>query len=332
MASNSFGRIFRITTFGESHGKAIGVVIDGCPAGIEISREEIQKELNLRRPGFSRFTSPRKEEDAVEIISGVFEGKSTGAPIALLIANKDADSSKYEPIKHLYRPGHANYTYLHKYGIFDHRGGGRASGRETVARVAAGAIAKKVVQPIEIRAWVEEVGGEREQKGMERILEEVMKEGDSIGAIVAAEITNVPAGLGDPVYEKLEANLASAMLSIPATKGIEFGTGFQCAKMRGSQHNDEYTREGFTSNSHGGILAGISSGETITFRVVFKPTSSIKKPQRSVNFETGEEATFILPEGSRHDPCIALRTPPIIEGMAAIVLADATLSNRCSKI
>ena len=336
MASNSFGKIFRITTFGESHGKGIGVVIDGASSQLEISRDEIQKEVDRRRPGFSPYTSPRKESDQVEILSGFFEGKTTGAPIALMIANRDSDSSKYEPIKNIYRPGHANFTYLKKYGIFDYRGGGRSSARETAARVAAGAIAKKMIAPIAINSWVDSVGGKRDESSMKELIEEVMREGDSIGATVYCEISNVSPGLGDPIYDKLEAQIANAMLSIPATRGIEFGEGFEATKMRGSIHNDPYRIDeggnvAFAKNSHGGILGGISTGEKITFRVAFKPTSSIKKAQASVTLD-GHETEFVLPEGSRHDPCVALRAPPIVESMAALVLADLTLAQKSSHL
>ncbi len=316
MASNRFGNIFTITTFGESHGKGIGVVIDGCPAQVEISREEIQTELERRRPGISSLTSPRKELDQVEILSGIFEGRTTGAPIALFIANQDVDSSKYEAIRHLKRPGHANFTYLEKYGVFDYRGGGRASGRETAARVAAGAIAKKIVYPMMIRAELED------RDEIESKLHQVMQEGDSLGGIIRCEITGVPSALGDPVYEKLEARLGFAMLSIPAVRGFEFGAGFNAAKMRGSEHNKLYGAEG--------ILGGITSGAPIHFRVAFKPTSSIKLPQQTTDLD-GNDALFLLPEGSRHDPCIALRASIIVESMAAIVMADAVLMNRCSK-
>lgn len=335
MASNSFGEIFRITTFGESHGPGIGVVIDGCPSNIEIDPTEIDKELERRRPGHQSLTSPRKEPDRVEILSGVFEGRSTGAPIAFFIRNLDQDPKHYESIKHILRPGHANFTYLEKYGIFDHRGGGRASARETVARVAAGSIAKKIIAPIQIRAFVDEVGGETEEKGIFALIEEIKREGDSIGGTIGCEITNMITGLGDPVYEKLEAKLAAAMLSIPATRGIEFGEGFASSRMKGSECNDTYklNEEGkvaFASNHHGGILGGISTGENIRFRVVFKPTSSIKHPQKSVTLD-GQETIFELPEGSRHDPCVALRAPPIIESMAALVLADCYLKNKMVK-
>jgi chorismate synthase len=325
MASNRFGNLFTITTFGESHGDGIGVVIDGCPANLEISKSEIQLELDKRRPGVLPFTSPRKEEDRVEILSGIFQGKTTGAPVALYIKNQDADSSKYESVKNLYRPGHANFTYLEKYGIYDYRGGGRSSARETAARVAAGAIAKKFIYPMEISARVEDV------EKILSLLEELMKEGDSIGGVVRCKVKNVIKGLGDPMYQKLEALLASAMLSIPASRGIEFGSGFSSANMKGSDHNDLYLKEGMKTNHHGGILAGITTGSPIVFRVPFKPTSSIKKPQKTIDFE-GNEEVFCIPEGSRHDPCVALRAPVIVESMTAIVLADALLMNRCSKI
>lgn len=365
MASNFFGQLFRITTFGESHGPAIGVVIDGCPAGISLEKEEIDAELLLRQPGSNPYTSPRKEKDEVEILSGLFQGKTTGAPIALVIRNRDADSSKYEPIKNLLRPGHANFTYLEKYGIFDYRGGGRSSARETAARVAAGAVAKKFLAhfKIELCAFVAEIGGiaiaepdlshlsklskavrssalfcpdpKAAQKMMEKI-EEAKSEGDSLGGILQCVAANLPTGLGDPVYGKLEALLASAMLSIPATKGFEIGSGFAAARMKGSQHNDafdvdEHGKITTSSNFAGGTLGGISTGLPLTFRVAFKPTSSIMKPQNTVTTE-GKKKPFQLPEGSRHDPCVAIRAVPILEAMAALVLADAVLMNRSAKI
>lgn len=362
MASNFFGQIFRITTFGESHGSAIGVVIDGCPAGLSISPEEINRELALRQPGGNPYTSPRSEKDQAQILSGLFEGKTTGAPIAIAIWNQDADSSQYEPIKDLLRPGHANYTYLQKYGIFDYRGGGRSSARETAARVAAGAIAKKLLAHygIEICAFVAEIGGIaiaepnlanlREKTlssplfcpdpsaaaKMMKEIEKAKAEGDSLGGILQAIVSHLPAGLGDPVYGKLEANLASAMLSIPATKGFEIGSGFAAARMKGSEHNDAFDIDeqgqiATTTNHAGGTLGGISTGMPLTFRVAFKPTSSIKKPQETVNLK-GEKKPFKLPEGSRHDPCVAIRAVPIIEAMTALVLADAILLNRCAKL
>ncbi len=364
MASNSFGEIFRITTFGESHGPAIGVVIDGCPAGILLSQEEIDAALEKRRPGKGPYTSPRNEPDAVEILSGLFEGKTTGAPITLLIRNQDADSSQYASIKDLYRPGHANFTYLKKYGMFDYRGGGRSSARETVARVAAGAVAKKLLSKFEIDcvAFVAEIGGipihdpdlsdlgalrhktysnalfcpdETAGKKMMARIEEVKLEGDSLGGILAC-VAHLPVGLGDPVYSKLEARLASAMLSIPATKGFEIGSGFAAARMKGSEHNDAFglDAEGHArtaTNFSGGTLGGISTGSPLYFRVAFKPTSSIKKPQKTVSL-TGEEVSFQLPESGRHDPCVAIRAVPIIEAMTALVLADALLMNRSATL
>jgi chorismate synthase len=336
VGSNTFGNILKITTFGESHGPCMGVVIDGFPAGLAIKKEEIQVELDKRKPGAFAYTSKRKEADNVDIVSGIFEGVTTGAPICLLIKNCDADSSKYEPIKGVFRPGHANFTYLEKYGVFDYRGGGRASARETVARVAAGAIAKKWISPIQIEAFIDEIGGEKDPELIEAKLKAAEAEGDSLGGVIGCAITNVPVGLGDPVYEKLEARLAFGILSIPATKGIEFGSGFQGSKMKGSEHNDSFCLDekgGVTmeSNFHGGVLGGISTGLPIFFRVAFKPTSSIRAPQNSVNTEK-EKEVFQLPEGSRHDPCVALRATPIIEAMASLVIADALLMNRCSKI
>jgi chorismate synthase len=365
MANNSFGQLFRITTWGESHGKAIGVVIDGCPAGLELSDEEINRELAFRQPGKTPYTSPRAEKDEAQIFSGVFEGKTTGAPISIVIFNKDADSSKYEPIKDLLRPGHANFTYLEKYGIFDYRGGGRSSARETACRVAAGAVAKKLLSHfgIELLAAIEEIGGIRAAplpitdikttrqavytsplfcpdpaaaaKMMEAI-ERVKKEGDSLGAIIEAIALFLPIGLGDPVYEKLEANLAKAMLSIPATKGIEIGSGFEGARLKGSEHNDLFIKDAkgriTTKTNHaGGVLGGISTSLPLRLRVAFKPTSSIMQPMQTLSTE-GEAAEFRLPEGSRHDPCVAIRAVPIVEAMTALVLADALLLQRSARL
>lgn len=361
MPSNSFGQLFRITTFGESHGPAMGVVIDGCPAGIHITKEEIDAQLARRKPGTSPYTSPRAEDDLCELLSGVFEGVTTGAPIAILIRNKDADPSGYTSMKDLYRPGHANFTYLQKYGIFDYRGGGRSSARETVARVAAGAIAKKLLGHYEIDcvAYVAEIGGiaiaepdfsdlraktysspifcpdENKAKQIMELIERVKNEGDSLGGIIGC-MAHLPAGLGEPIYSKLEALLAHAMLSLPATKGFEIGSGFAAARMRGSEHNDGFTadEEGnvhASTNFSGGTLGGISTGSPLNFRVAFKPTSSIKKPQDTVNLK-GEKAIFQLPENGRHDPCVAIRAVPIVEAMTALVLADAILMNRCARL
>jgi len=358
MGSNSFGNLFRITTWGESHGISIGVVIDGCPAGLPLNVEDIQNELNRRRPGQSGYTSPRKETDLAEIHSGIFEGMTTGAPIAILIRNHDADSAPYEQLKHLLRPGHANYTYLEKYGIYDYRGGGRASARETACRVAAGAVAKKLLKTasIDLAAYIYQIGStiispdadkftarneplfcpDAEARAkMEKELEQVKREGDSLGGIVGLITTPLPVGLGDPVYEKLEANLAKAMLSLPASKGIEFGCGFKAASMRGSEHNDEFIADEdkiTTATNHaGGTLGGISTGMPLELRVVFKPTSSIAKSQSTVNLEK-QPALFQLPQGSRHDPCVAIRAVPVVEAMAALVLADALLMNQICKL
>jgi len=329
MASNTFGRAFQVTTFGESHGSCVGCVIDGCPSGLEISEEEITTELARRAPGRSPYTSPRKEADCARILSGLYEGKTTGAPIAIVIDNVDADSTKYRPIEHLLRPGHANYTYQEKYGHFDPRGGGRASARETAARVAAGAIASKLLRQreVEVEAALCEVGGQKQE--WEALLEQAMEEGDSLGGVVEAVATGVPAGWGDPVYEKLEARLAYAMMGIPAARGFEIGSGFAAARMRGSHHNDPFTSEegkiATTSNHCGGVLGGIANGMPIVVRVAFKPTSSIAQSQSTVT-KDGEAATLTLPKGSRHDPCLALRAPPIVEAMMALVLVDCALS------
>lgn len=365
MASNQFGQIFRITTWGESHGKAIGVVVDGCPAGLNISEEEINKKLELRRPGYNSFTSPRKEEDRAEILSGVFEGQTTGAPISILIPNNGADSSKYEPIKNLLRPGHANYTYQEKYGNFDYRGGGRASARETACRVAAGVIAEKLLMEfgIELAAFVRQVGSiqaielEHEEidslyeatinspvfcpdKEAEReitlAIEKAKKEGDSLGGIIELRAEGVFPGLGDPVYEKLDANLAKALMSIPACKGVEIGSGFSAVVMKGSEHNDRFQKniEGnviTTTNNCGGMLGGISDGMPLVIRCVFKPTSSIEIPQETVDHD-GNKAKLKLPKGSKHDPCVAIRAVPVVQAMGALVLADALLMNRSAAL
>ena len=358
MAHNSFGDIFRITTWGESHGKAIGVVIDGCPAGLELSVEDIQAELDKRAPGNSPLTSPRKESDAAEILSGLFEGKTTGAPISILIPNKDADSSKYEPIKNLMRPGHANFTYIQKYGVFDYRGGGRASARETACRVAAGAVAKKLLEHegISVASYIKEIAGitadvsthpediydspvycpdKVASKQMVACIEKVKAEGDSVGGVVEAIATGLPAGLGDPVYGKLEAKLGQAMLSIPASKAIEIGSGFNAATMRGSEHNDSFHEvDGkiVTDTNHaGGVLGGISTGMPLVVRTTFKPPSSIPKPQNTVDAD-GKPQTFKLPEGSRHDPCVAIRAVPVVEAMLALTLADTLLLAKTSHL
>lgn len=331
MASNSFGTIFRITTWGESHGKAIGVVIDGCPAGIPLDDAIINEALVARAPGQSSYTSPRKEADTAEILSGVFEGVTTGTPICIIIPNRDADSSKYEAIKNIGRPGHANIPYLEKYGIFDWRGGGRASARETACRVAAGAVAACLLNIYGITVHAEL----QDRELIEQTLDELMSEGDSIGGVVTFRIEGVPTGLGEPVYAKVEALLASAMMSIPASKGFEIGSGFSAASMKGSEHNDawDFQKDSFVTktNHAGGTLGGLTTGMAIEGKVAFKPTSSIKKTQESVDLN-GASASFKLPEGSRHDPCVAIRAVPVVKAMCLLVLADLILCNRSSKV
>lgn len=365
MASNQFGQQFRITTWGESHGKAVGVVIDGCPAGLAISEEEINRELFYRRPGTNSYTSPRQEKDIAEIYSGVYEGQTTGAPISIIISNQGVDSSKYEPIKNLLRPGHANYTYQEKYGIYDPYGGGRSSGRETVCRVAAGAIAKKMLMEfgIELAAFIAEIAGiqtfEPEHEEIDSLKEETLKSpifcpdkeaqqemliaidkaktsGDSLGGIIELRAEGIPVGLGDPVYERLDANLAKALLSIPGSKGVEFGTGFAATRMHGSEHNDRFEKniEGNVitrSNHAGGMLGGISNGMPLVVRCAFKPTSSILKGQDTLD-QDGRKRELKLPAGSKHDPCIAIRATPVVEAMGALVLADALLMNRSARL
>lgn len=355
------GTIFKITTWGESHGKAIGVVIDGCPAGIAIDEEEINQELRLRAPGRSPFISPRKEEDVAEILSGTFEGKTTGTPISIIIRNNDFQPKAYDPIKQLLRPGHANFTYKEKYGVFDYRGGGRSSGRETACRVAAGAIAKKFIRHkgIDLIAFLKKIGDKEvntpenplslkqeiknsvffcpdslNEKLFEKEILKTLEANDSIGGVVEF-YAQVPLGLGDPVYEKLEANLAKALMGLPATKGFEIGLGFSASAMTGSIHNDLYYMNeqnvSLKSNHAGGTLGGISNGMPLVGRVAFKPASSIKKPQKTVSFQKTEEI-LELPVGSRHDPCIAIRAVPVVEAMVALVLADALLMDRCVRL
>jgi chorismate synthase len=324
MPGNTFGNLFRITTWGESHGLSIGVVIDGCPAGLELAEAEIQKELDRRKPGQGNLTTGRREADRAEILSGVFEGRTTGTPIGIMVKNADARSEDYEKIKNLYRPGHADYVYDAKYGIRDWRGGGRASARETIGRVAAAAVARKLIPGIKISARLAEPDLKR--------IEAAKKQGDSIGGLVECVIKNVPAGLGSPVFDKLDARLAQAMLSIPGAKGFEVGSGFKSVGMKGSENNDEFIlkngKVATKTNNAGGILGGISNGMDIVFRVAFKPTSSIAKKQNTVSRE-GEETTIEI--RGRHDPCIALRAIPIVEAMAALVLADEYLLQKNSK-
>ncbi|QHU99441.1 chorismate synthase [Synechocystis sp. CACIAM 05] len=351
---NTFGSLFRITTFGESHGGGVGVIIDGCPPRLEISPEEIQVDLDRRRPGQSKITTPRKEADQCEILSGVFEGKTLGTPIAILVRNKDARSQDYNEMAVKYRPSHADATYEAKYGIRNWQGGGRSSARETIGRVAAGAIAKKILAQfngVEIVAYVKSIqdieatvdtdtvtleqvesnivrcpDGECAEKMIERI-DQVLRQKDSIGGVVECVIRNVPKGLGEPVFDKLEADLAKAMMSLPATKGFEFGSGFAGTLLTGSQHNDEYyldeTGEWRTrTNRSGGVQGGISNGEPIIMRIAFKPTATIGQEQKTVS-NIGEETT--LAAKGRHDPCVLPRAVPMVEAMAALVLCDHLL-------
>ncbi len=364
MSSNNFGEIFKITTFGESHGKMVGVVIDGCPSMLELSEEDIFLELKKRRPGFCSYTSKRKEEDRPQILSGVFEGKTTGSPICILIENKSKTTS-YKEVKDLLRPSHANYTYLEKWGIFDYSGGGRASGRETACRVAAGAVAKKLLkkEKIEVLAFLKKVSDADfnlpfskkpfidfknlqektykspifcpDKKTEEKIiakLKEIKKENDSIGGIIEIISTPLPTGLGDPIYEKLSANLAKALISIPACVGFEIGEGFNAANLKGGENNDLFTLKNnkiiTKTNNSGGILAGISNGMPLHLKACFKPASSISKPQETLSLQK-EKKILVVP--SHHDVCIALRACPVAEAMVALVLADALLMNRCAR-
>lgn len=345
MSGSSFGKLFKITTWGESHGRGLGVVIEGCPAGLPIKESEIQLELNRRRTGQSKITTTRKEGDQIQIMSGVFKGKTTGTPISLLVENEDADSSKYELIKDLYRPGHADYTYDMKYGFRDYRGGGRSSARETVGRVAAGAIAKKLLarERIKIIGFTRQVGKHiaknidyreiennivrcPDNKIAEKMINSIMrarKKGDSLGGVVEVIAQGVPAGLGEPVFDRLDADLAKAVMSMPAVKGVEIGVGFQSAIMTGSECNDVFVMKNkkvmTATNNAGGILGGISNGMDIVIRLVVKPTSSINKAQDTVT-QQGKKAEIRV-EG-RHDPCVAPRAVPIAEAMVAITLID----------
>ncbi len=355
---NSYGTLFRITTFGESHGPAIGVVVDGCPAGLEINEAFIQQELSRRRPGQSKITTQRKEEDSFKILSGVFEGKSTGTPIALLIENQDQRSKDYSHVENVFRPSHADYTYEAKYGFRDHRGGGRSSARETAARVAAGAIAKLLLQEqgINIQAFVSRVGdivtphytsldlsktednivrcpdGEVAQK-MISLIDAVRLERDTIGGVVTCVIKNSPVGLGEPVFDKLHAELGKAMLSINAVKGFEYGSGFEGVTLRGSQHNDIfYTEDGKVrtkTNFSGGVQGGISNGEEIYFNVAFKPVATIMQDQDTVDKDNNPA---VVSGKGRHDPCVVPRAVPIVEAMAALVMADFLLRAKSSKL
>lgn len=349
MSGSSIGRNFILTTFGESHGRAIGGIIDGCPAGIALDTDAIQADLDRRKPGTSRHVTPRKESDTVEILSGTFAGKTTGTPIGFVIYNEDQRSKDYSAIEHKFRPGHADYTYYHKYGIRDHRGGGRSSARETASRVAGGAIAKAVLEQLcgtQVRAYVSQIGehklafagweyvsqnpfncpNDTQTALLDRYLYDIRKDGDSIGAEITLVIDNAPTGLGEPVFDRLDADLAHALMSINAVKGVAIGDGFDCIARRGSEFRDERRKEtGFLSNHAGGILGGISSGQQIIARAAFKPTSSILVPGRTT--DTANENTEVVTKG-RHDPCVGLRACPIVEAMAAIVLCDHFIRQR----
>jgi chorismate synthase len=347
MGGNSFGTLFRITTWGESHGKALGVVIDGCPSKMELSEEDIQKEMDRRRPGQGVGSSPRKEGDRVEILSGVFEGKTTGTPISIIIWNEDVDSTPYDEMKGLFRPGHADFTYQAKYGIRDHRGGGRASARETVGRVAAGAVAKKILEQekIKVSAYTIELGGIRAEKidydeiernffrcpdrnaaiAIEKKIEEVRLKGDSVGGIVEIRVRGCPPGLGEPVFDKLEADLTRALMSIGAVRGVEIGAGFGVARMLGSQCNDPMGPDGFTKNDAGGMLGGISNGEDILLRAAIKPIPSIQLEQMTVD-HSGRPLSIRIQ--GRHDVCAIPRILPVCEAMVAIVLVDHLFRQR----
>ena len=321
---NTFGNNFRITTFGESHGPAVGVVIDGCPAGMALSEIDIQPLLDRRRPGTSPVSSPRKESDKVEILSGIFEGKTTGTPIALMVRNENQQSKDYEELREKFRPGHADFTYHEKYGIRDHRGGGRSSGRETLSRVAAGAVAMKCLaeRGITITGTIREVHGKTNPVEMENEILAAKATGDSVGGVVQVTATGCPTGLGDPVFGKLDALIAGAMMGIGAVKGVEIGDGFTAARKFGSENNDQMTADGFSSNHAGGILGGISSGLDIVVRIAVKPTPSIAKIQQTRDIYGN---VVDISVGGRHDPCIVPRIVPVAEAMLALVLFDCVL-------
>lgn len=347
MAGNSYGNRFRVTTFGESHGEAIGGIIDGCPANVLLDMEQIQSELDRRKPGQSKIVTQRKESDTVQFLSGIFEGRTTGTPIGFLIKNENPKSNDYEHIKDVFRPSHADYVYQQKYGIRDYRGGGRSSARETACRVVAGAVAKQLLKDVKITAYVSAVGDLELRKDyvdldfsniehnpvrcpdvdmavqMENLIKAVKKEGDSIGGVITCVIQNVPVGLGEPVFDRLDAELAKAMMSINAVKGVEIGSGFAGTKLRGSQHNDAILPSGKTLTNHsGGIVGGISNGMDIYLRVAFKPVATIMKDQDSINILN--EPVVVEGKG-RHDACVVPRAVPIVEAMAAIVLLDFSI-------
>ena len=348
MSGNTLGKLFTVTSFGESHGPALGCVVDGCPPGLELCESDMQRDLDRRKPGQSRFTTQRREDDAITILSGVFEGKTTGTPIGLLIHNKDQRSKDYSKIKEQFRPAHADYTYWKKYGVRDYRGGGRSSARETAMRVAAGAISKKYLKErysIEVRGYLSQLGpikiesidfeqvdqnpffspDESKVGEMEDFMTALNKEGNSIGAKIVVQASNVPAGLGEPVFDRLDADIAKALMSINAVKGVEIGAGFDAVAQKGTEHRDEITVDGFLSNNAGGILGGISSGQDIMASIALKPTSSIRIPGKSIN--TMGEPEEVVTTG-RHDPCVGIRATPIAEAMLALVLMDHLLRVR----
>ncbi|HBN13882.1 MAG: chorismate synthase [Pseudomonadota bacterium] len=348
MAGNTLGSLFTVTSFGESHGLALGCIVDGCPPGLELSAEDLQRDLDRRKPGQSRFTTQRREADEVKILSGVFEGRTTGTPIGLLIENTDQRSKDYSKIKDIFRPAHADYTYQQKYGMRDYRGGGRSSARETAMRVAAGAIAKKYLQQhcgVQVRAYLSQLGpikaetldwDQVEQNAffcpdaskvaeMEAYMSALNKEGNSIGARISVVASGVPVGLGEPVFDRLDADIAHALMSINAVKGIEIGAGFESVTQKGTEHRDEMTPGGFLSNNAGGVLGGISSGQDIVAHIALKPTSSLRLPGRSIDVD-GNEVEVVTT--GRHDPCVGIRAVPIAEAMLAIVLMDHLMRHR----
>ncbi|WP_163932942.1 chorismate synthase [Paraferrimonas sp. SM1919] len=348
MSGNTIGKLFSVTTFGESHGLALGCIIDGCPPGLELSEADLQHDLDRRRPGTSRYTTARREPDEVKILSGVFEGKTTGTSIGLLIENTDQRSKDYSQIKDLFRPGHADYTYWQKYGIRDYRGGGRSSARETAMRVAAGAVAKKYLKAmfgVEIQGFLSQLGpikaeqfdasiietnpfffaDETKLEALDEYMRQLKKDGDSIGAELTVVANGVPAGLGEPVFDRLDAEIAHALMGINAVKGVAMGDGFDVVNQRGSEHRDEMTPEGFKTNHAGGVLGGISSGQPIVAKIALKPTSSITVPGETIT-TTGDSAEVITK--GRHDPCVGIRAVPIAEAMLAIVLLDHLLRHR----
>ncbi|GJM09603.1 MAG: chorismate synthase [Lysobacteraceae bacterium] len=352
MSDNTFGKLFRVTTWGESHGPAIGCVIDGCPPGLKLDPAMLANDIDRRKTGKSRHTSQRKEADQVQVLSGVFEGVTTGTPISLLIENTDARSRDYSEIARQFRPGHADYTYWHKYGIRDYRGGGRSSARETTMRVAAGAIAKQYLAEkygVEIRGYLQQIGPHvlapksietandnpffcpdpSRVAELESFMDQLRKSGDSVGAAVVAEATSVPVGLGEPVYGKLDGDLAAAMMSINAVKGVEVGAGFDSVVQHGTEHRDEMTPSGFQSNHAGGVLGGISTGQTVRVRVAFKPTSSLRIPCESIDVDG--KPIEVVTKG-RHDPCVGIRATPIVEAMLALVLMDQVLRHRAQNL